>query len=244
MIRSSIVFVCCLIALPFLTTSTLAQDQKPYKSKTEDDVPAQKYLEPPFRKKRTIESWSNQSMDYPSSSTHSARPPSPKYPGRQIQPGATNSGLSTPAVRSNPNAAPVRSLSPSAPRISYENGIRTIKVKDGQRMIMIVEHPHRGITVEITRSYDPSKHGDLKRKIPELAEYVEMFPNEMDSHRIELSVKVVSTYKGETPEAIQDQNVGAYNIYRRYVKAADEQEGKSRAQTNNGSGKRIIHAIE
>lgn len=50
-----------------------------------------------------------------------------------------------------------------------------------------------------------------------------MFPNELDSHRIELSVNVVSTYKGQTVEDLQEQNLGAYNIYRRYAKEADEQ---------------------
>lgn len=102
-------------------------------------------------------------------------------------------------------------------------------------MIVITENPSRGITVEITKSYDPSKHGELKRKLPDLSEYVEMFPTEMDTHRIELNVNIVSTYTGRTLEELRDQNVGAFNIYRRFAKEANAQEGSSQASDGNGN---------
>lgn len=191
---------------------------------------------PPFRKNRKLEPFSSSDLGDGENVVGNLNPYVPRNPAsgnRRLRPGvggadpnSSGSGSSRDAENQRP-----RAMLPGTPRISHNQGVRTIKVKDGNRGITITEDPYRGITVEVKRKFTPNKHGELKQKLPDLAEYIEMFPNQLDSHRVELTVDVVSTYKGQTEEDLQKQNMGAYNIYRRYSKMADAKESKSQPQT-------------
>ena len=55
-------------------------------------------------------------------------------------------------------------------------------------------------------------------KRPELVDFVELFPKQVDNHQIELNLAIKSVFKARTPELLKTRHPEAFNIYRRYHK--------------------------
>ena len=112
----------------------------------------------------------------------------------------------------------------SGPKVSVVNGVRTIEVEESSRKIKIVEDPQNGIYVEIKKQYGPKELASLKNRMPDLGEYIDLFPQQLNNNDIELSIGVTSKFTAANAEDLQQQDQGAYNIYRRFT----------RTQSNNG----------
>ena len=117
-----------------------------------------------------------------------------------------------------------RYSSNSGPKVSVVNGVRTIEVEESSRTIKIVEDPQNGIYVEIKKQYGPKELASLKNRMPDLGEYIDLFPQQLNNNDIELSIGVTSKFTAANAEDLQQQDQGAYNIYRRFT----------RMQSNNG----------
>ncbi|MCH2181581.1 MAG: hypothetical protein MK108_06200 [Mariniblastus sp.] len=116
----------------------------------------------------------------------------------------------------------------SGPRVSVVNGVRTIEVEESSRKIKIVEDPQQGIYIEITKQYGPKELASLKNRMPELGEYIDLFPQQLNNSDIELSIGVTSKFTAANAEDLERQDQGAYNIYRRFTRAQS-----NGGQTNN-----------
>ncbi len=142
-----------------------------------------------------------------------------------------------PAYRStspSPTPAPVG----VGPQVSYQNGTRTIKVNEGTREITIVDHPTTGIDIEIIRHYGPDQMQALKRRLPELSDYVELFPTEIDKAEISLNIGVKSKYTALTPDQLKSEHPDAYEIYSRYVQYRRSNTISARITTRKSHGAR------
>ena len=112
----------------------------------------------------------------------------------------------------------------SGPRVSVVNGVRTIEVEESSRKIKIVEDPQKGIYIEITKQYGPKELASLKNRMPDLGEYIDLFPEQLNNSDIELTIGVTSKFSAANAEDLERQDQGAYNVYRRFANA----------QSNNG----------
>lgn len=110
------------------------------------------------------------------------------------------------------------------PRVSVVNGVRTIEVEESSRKIKIIEDPQKGIYIEITKQYGPKELASLKNRMPDLGEYIDLFPEQLNNSDIELTIGVTSKYSAANAEDLERQDQGAYNVYRRFANA----------QSNNG----------
>jgi hypothetical protein len=91
-------------------------------------------------------------------------------------------------------------------------------VTEPERDIRIVEDPRSGVTVTIVRHYGPQDLDRLKNRLPELTDYIEMFPREMGDHQIELNLTIKSSFQARTAAELKVQHPEAFNLYRRYRK--------------------------
>jgi hypothetical protein len=151
---------------------------------------------------------------------------SPANAGDGPAKGNRGGGLSRPAnegpayrpTSSWPTPAPMG----AGPQVRYQNGARTIKVNEGMRDITIVEHPTTGIDIEIITHYGPEQMQALKRSLPELSDYIDLFPTEINNAEISLSIGVKSKFTALTPDQLKSENPDAYNVYLRYVQTGDQ----------------------
>ena len=116
----------------------------------------------------------------------------------------------------------------NGPRVTVSNGVRTIEVDESARKIKIVEDPQRGIYVEVTRKYGPNEMASLKSRMPNLGEYIDLFPKQLDNSDIELTIDVTSKFNAANAQDLEQQDAGAYNIYRRF---ANVQQSNSQLQS-------------
>ena len=86
--------------------------------------------------------------------------------------------------------------------------------------------------MEVTRNYGPRQMNQLKSKLPELGEYIDMFPSEVGSDQVSLSIELTSKYNARTPQELADKDKGIYNIYQRYTREANNQ-GTANQNANN-----------
>ena len=112
----------------------------------------------------------------------------------------------------------------TGPRVSVVNGVRTIEVEESSRKIKIIEDPQKGIYIEITKQYGPKELASLKNRMPDLGEYIDLFPEQLNNSDIELTIGVTSKYSAANAADLERQDQGAYNVYRRFANA----------QSNNG----------
>jgi hypothetical protein len=105
----------------------------------------------------------------------------------------------------------------SGPRVSVVNGVRTIEVEESSRKIKIIEDPQKGIYIEITKQYGPKELASLKNRMPDLGEYIDLFPEQLNNSDIELTIGVTSKYSAANAEDLERQDQGAYNVYRRFA---------------------------
>ena len=117
-------------------------------------------------------------------------------------------------------------------QVSYNNGARTISVDESTRKIKIVDDPNTGIYMEVTRSYGPRQMARLKQKLPELTEYIELFPSEVGNDEVKLSIELTSKYSARTPQDLEDQDRGVYNIYKRYTKQVGQEQNFNNQNAN------------
>lgn len=210
----------------------------------EDLVPIPKRQEPPFRKNRRLSpSIMEPGLTVPS--TTKPNPPvgsggvvRPRDPGQTPSVGRTPAAPTAPSAGSSTRGGPAESSSQSGLNVSYLDGTRTVRVKDAGRWITISEHEQRGIVVEITRSYTPKNHAELKRKLPDLKDYVEQFPTEVGDHEIQLSINVVSKYTAINAEELRIKNKRIFNLYQRYGRRIIPPNQAN--QANQGDGNSFI----
>lgn len=120
-----------------------------------------------------------------------------------------------------------RSPRNSAPRIGgagknrqLKDGGETQTVTDrqGRRTIIMRVNQQQGVLVEVAIDYGPENKAELIRKHPELADYVELFPQQVGEHQVELSLKIRSQYRAQSPEELKTKHPNAFNLLRRYYK--------------------------
>ncbi len=97
-----------------------------------------------------------------------------------------------------------------------KNGIKTTKSSDSTRDITITEDPPAGIVVEVTRHYGPDDIDLLKRRHPELVDYVELFPKQSGPHEIQLNLAIKSVYRAADLEQLKNRHPEAFSLYRRH----------------------------
>ena len=105
---------------------------------------------------------------------------------------------------------------------STRDGITTTTARDANREIKITEDGKSGILVEVTRNYGPQDLAALGKKHPELVDFVEMFPDRVDNHEIELNLAIKTVYRSPNLAELKKRHPEAFNIYRRYLTVAEE----------------------
>lgn len=111
---------------------------------------------------------------------------------------------------------------PGGKQTSTRNGMTTTTARDANRDIKIMEDLKSGIVIEVTRNYGPQDFDALKKMHPELVDYVEMFPDRVDNHEIELNLAIKTVYRSRTLAELKKRHPEAFNIYRRYHAIAEE----------------------
>lgn len=122
----------------------------------------------------------------------------------------------------------------NGPRVTVSNGVRTIEVDESARKIKIVEDPQRGIYVEVTRKYGPNELASLKSRMPNLGEYIDLFPKQLDNSDIELTIDVTSKFNAANAQDLEQQDAGAYNIYRRFANVQQSNSQQQSQRRNRG----------
>ncbi len=107
-------------------------------------------------------------------------------------------------------------------KTSTRDGITTTTARDANRDIKIMEGLKTGIVIEVTRNYGPEDLAALGKMHPDLVDYVEMFPDQVDNHEIELNLAIKTVYHSPTLAELKKRHPEAFNIYRRYHTVAEE----------------------
>ena len=97
-------------------------------------------------------------------------------------------------------------------------GTRTIKVKDIDRDVEIVEDEAGPVSVMVSRTYTSDDIDELAQKSPKLAEYLKNIPPSIDGLDVELSVRLSNSGSADTPKQLEKTHKGLYNIYKRYMR--------------------------
>lgn len=105
---------------------------------------------------------------------------------------------------------------------STRDGMTTTTVRDANRDIKIMEDQQSGIVVEVTRNYGPQDLVALRKKHPDLVDFVEMFPDRVGNHEIELNLAIKTVYRSANLAELKKRHPEAFNIYRRYLTVAEE----------------------
>ena len=95
---------------------------------------------------------------------------------------------------------------------------QTVSDRQGRRTINMRQNPKEGIFVEIVMNYGPDDKAELIRNHPKLADYVELFPQQLDQSSIELNLTIRTKYRANTPEELKTKNQNAFNLFRKYYK--------------------------
>ena len=103
------------------------------------------------------------------------------------------------------------------PKVETRAGVRRTTLMDGGRQVTIVENPKRGIEMQIVRYYSASQLQELTAKYPELRDYVELFPQQIEDQEIELTLALKEKVKARTLESLKRKNKAAFEIYQRHV---------------------------
>lgn len=106
----------------------------------------------------------------------------------------------------------------SRPQTVEKNGQLVTTASDSNRDVTITEGPGTRIHMEVVRHYTPKELHHLKRRHPELVDFIEMFPKQTGNHEIELNLSIKSVYDAASPKELQKQHAEIYSIYRRYRK--------------------------
>ena len=83
-------------------------------------------------------------------------------------------------------------------KTSTRDGLTTTSARDANREIKIMEGLKTGIVIEVTRNYGPQDLAALGKMHPDLVDYVEMFPDRIDNHEIELNLAIKTVYRSPT----------------------------------------------
>ena len=104
-------------------------------------------------------------------------------------------------------------------KANTQNGVRkndkSITDQNGKRTVSFQKVGGK-LVVSITRRYDSADIQQLRTRHPELSEYVEMFPQEIDDGRVELMLAITSKYEARNEEELKKKSNEAFNVYRRY----------------------------
>lgn len=110
----------------------------------------------------------------------------------------------------------------SGPVAWTRNGRRTIEASESRRYVKIIHDLNTGeIDMTIVRQYAADEMESLKRKMPDLADYIDVFPSKLGSAKIDLSISITEQYRADSPEDLREQNAAAYNLFQRYSRQAD-----------------------
>ena len=120
---------------------------------------------------------------------------------------------------------------------------RTIKIKDIDRDVEIVEDERGPVSVSVSRTYTSNDIEELARKSPKLAEYLKNIPPTLDGLDVEVAVKLSNSGSADTPQKLEKSHKGLFNIYKRYLRelnkvdlVARNNRSRSRAGQQQGSG--------
>lgn len=129
--------------------------------------------------------------------------------------------LNNPPTESGPRRTRRAPSARNAPRAGVRGGngeTQTATDRQGRRTITMRVNEQAGILVEVAIDYGPNDKDELIRKHPDLSDYVELFPQQVGEHQVELSIKIRSQYRAKTPEELKAKHPNAFNLMRRYYK--------------------------
>ena len=91
--------------------------------------------------------------------------------------------------------------------------------------------------IEITKTYGPKELASLKNRMPDLSEYIDLFPEQISNRDIELTIDVTSKFTAANAEDLERQDEGAYNIYRRFARVQSNGGQAGNAQPSQGASR-------
>jgi len=101
--------------------------------------------------------------------------------------------------------------------VVVRGGVRTSSRVDRDRNVTIVEDPERGIVVEVTQHFDSTRMQQLKDQHPELRDYIDLFPTQIDDQQIELSISLKKRFEARNAQELKTKSLFAFSLYRRHV---------------------------
>ena len=103
------------------------------------------------------------------------------------------------------------------PRITNTGNVRTTMLVDRGRNIRVVEDPAKGILIEVIQHYGADQMKKLKDKYPELRDYIDLFPDQVAGHEIELTLSLKKKFQAPDAKRLKAKSLFAFGIYQRHV---------------------------
>ena len=103
-------------------------------------------------------------------------------------------------------------------RITNVGNVRTTMLIDDGRNVKVIEDPEKGITVEIIELYGAKELQGLKEKYPELQDYIDLFPQKVGNHEIELQLSLKKKFQAPDATRLKIKSLFAHTIYQRHVR--------------------------
>lgn len=101
----------------------------------------------------------------------------------------------------------------------HRNSKKSVTDTNGKRTVTFDKLPS-GVMVSVARLYDPEDHANLIGKHPELSDYIEMFPKEIDGSQITMAFSITTKYQAKNLVELKEKHPDAYDLYQRYFKKA------------------------
>ena len=124
--------------------------------------------------------------------------------------GGNETGKKSPTGRKPPTAPSTKQGEPvkNKDSVTDQDGKRTVQIKRENGRILIV----------VTRRYGPDEHALLAKKHPELADYIELFPKQIDDGEIGLTLEIKKKYEARSEAELEKKHPEIYQLFRRYRK--------------------------
>lgn len=99
----------------------------------------------------------------------------------------------------------------------------------GRRSIEIL-HDEKMVKVTIKMTYGPDDSNLVTQRFPELSDYIELFPKQIDDNSIELSLAIRSVHSAKNLDELKKNHPKAFNLYRRYYRTPKTKREQKRRQ--------------